>query len=74
LQPSQYFAAIVRHPGAIALDDHQLDVVLDPLLGGEPLVAGHAGPASPDDLPVFTESRVDDLVAVGLFAVRTTHD
>src|SRR5512139_1543862 len=54
---------VERLAAAVPLD-HQGELLLDPLVGGETALAGEAFPPSPDHVAVLTRPGVDHLVVV----------
>src|SRR5262249_30566072 len=71
LEPAPKLLALAPFAGPAALHDHE-PVLVDPLVGREPLPAGQALPAPADRGAVLAHPRVDDLVVV-LAAERAAH-
>ncbi len=69
---AEHLVAVKGHARAVAFDDHQPGVLLDTLVGGEPLAARQTFPAAADDSAPFTGAGVDHLVVV-FFTKWTDH-
>src|SRR5690606_38241113 len=66
LQAGQRFLAVVRHARAVLLDHRQFLLMLDMLIGREPLAAVHAFATTTNRPAVVRGARVDHLVVVSI--------
>src|SRR5690606_34294347 len=71
-EPADDLLPVKGHAGAVVLDDDELGLELDVLVGGEAFAAGQASAAAADGVALVDLAGVDDLVLV-LLAKRTTH-